>query len=160
MTTPQTHTEAPKLLPKDPNAAMQEMMNTIDALRGVYRRETEALEAADAKRFLELQAEKLTYARLYQDGVEQMLARKEEMKKTNPLLRRRLQEMKEDFADLSTKNMDALKRMGRVSERLGNSMRVAAKDAAVRKRAFAYGENGALKSSERKSVSMGVSETA
>lgn len=148
------------VLSKNPNAAMQEMMNTIDALRGVYRQETEALEAADARKFLELQSEKLKVARDYQAGIEQFIARKSEMKNTNPLLRQRLQDMQKDFVDLTNKNMEALKRMQRVSERLGNTIRHAAKEAAVRQRAFSYGETGALKSSEKKSVSMGLSETA
>ncbi|MGB4107096.1 MAG: hypothetical protein WBK55_04800 [Alphaproteobacteria bacterium] len=160
MTTPQTHKDDVMRLPKDPNAAMQEMMKTIDHLRSVYRRETEVLEAADTRAFLEMQVEKLKAARAYQDGIGQILERKDEMKKSNPLLRRRLEDMQKDFADLTAKNMDALKRMGRVAERLGNSVRVAAKDAAVRDRAFSYGETGTLKSSEKKSVSMGVSETA
>ncbi len=160
MTTPQAYKDDVMRLPKDPNAAMQEMMKTIDHLRNVYRRETEVLEAADTRAFLEMQVEKLKAARAYQDGVGQILERKDEMKKSNPLLRRRLEDMQKDFADLTVKNMDALKRMGRVAERLGNSVRVAAKDAAVRNRAFSYGETGTLKSSEKKSVSMGVSETA
>lgn len=160
MTTPQTHKDTTLVLPKDPNAAMQEMMNTIDVLRNVYRRETAALEAADTRAFLEMQTEKLKAARAYQDGVGQILDRKDEMKKSNPLLRRRLEDMQKDFAELTAKNMDALKRISRVSERLGNSIRVAAKDAAVRNRTYSYGETGSLKSSEKKSVSMGVSETA
>ena len=160
MTTPQTYKDALLVLPKDPNAAMQEMMSTIDALRNVYRRETEALEAADTKAFLEMQSEKLLIARAYQDGIGQILDRKDEMKKSNPLLRRRLEDMQKDFADLTAKNMDALKCMGRVAERLGNTIRVAAKDAAVRSRTYSYGETGSIKGSERKSVSMGVSETA
>jgi hypothetical protein len=160
MTTPQTYKDALLVLPKDPNAAMQEMMSTIDALRNVYLRETEALEAANTKAFLGMQSEKLLIARAYQDGVGQILDRKDEMKKSNPLLRRRLEDMQKDFADITTKNMDALKRMGRVAERLGNTIRVAAKDAAVRSRTYSYGETGSIKGSERKSVSMGVSETA
>ena len=147
-------------LSKDPNTAMQEMMNTIDHLRGIYRRETEALEASDTRAFLEMQAEKLRAARAYQNGVSQILERKEEMKKSNPLLRRRLEDMQKDFAGLTAKNIDALKRMSRVTERLGDSIRIAAKNAAVRGRAFSYGETGSLKSSEKKSVSMGISETA
>ncbi len=145
---------------KNPNAAIQEMMGTIDSLRNIYKRETDALEAADMKTFLEMQSEKLKAARAYQEGIEQILDRKDEMKTVNPLLKKRLEDMQRDFTDLSVKNMDALKRMGRVTDRLGNTIRVAAKNAAVKSRSFSYGENGTLKSSEKKSVSMGVSETA
>jgi hypothetical protein len=82
------------------------------------------------------------------------------MKTTNPLLRRRLEEMQKDFAQISVRNMEALSRMRRVSDSLGNTIRRSARDTAVRERATSYGETGTLKSSERKSVSMGVSETA
>lgn len=158
MTTPQT--EQAVVLSKNPNVAMQEMMNTIDVLKDVYKRETVALEQADTRAFLSMQNEKLQAARAYQDGIGQILQRREEMKKANPLLKKRLEDMQKDFATLSMKNMDALQRMARVSERLGNTIRVAAKDAAVKKRTFSYGENGTMKSTEKKTVSMGVSETA
>lgn len=148
------------VLSKNPNIAMQEMMSTIDALRGVYARETAALEASNARAFLEMQEEKLKYARQYQDGVEQCINRNQEMKTANPQLRRRLEEMRKDFSDLSLKNMDALKRMHRVAESLGNTIRSSARDTAVRQRAFSYGETGTFKSSEKKTVSMGLSETA
>ncbi len=152
--------ESPSAPLKNPNAAMQDMMTTIDALRNVYSRETEALEAADTRKFLEVQAEKLKVAVEYQAGVEHLIERKNEMKSANPLLRKRLEDMQKDFADLTVRNMDALKRMQRVTERLGNTIRHAAKESAIRERAFSYGETGALKSSEKKTVSMGVSETA
>lgn len=154
------NTEQSITLSQNPNVAMQEMMDTINALRGVYQRETDALEAGNTRAFLEIQNEKLQVARLYQEGVEQIMKRKEEMKKTNPLLRQRLEDMQKNFVELSAKNMEALKRMGRVTERLGNTVRVAAKEAAVKKRVFSYGETGALKSTEKKTVSMGLSETA
>jgi hypothetical protein len=155
-----TQNEESIILSKNPNAAMQEMMSTIDSLRDVYTRETEALEAADARAFLEMQAEKMKFARQYQDGIGQILTRRDEMKTANPLLRRRLEDMQKNFSEISTRNINALKRMQRVAESLGNTIRHTARDAAVRQRAFSYGETGTFKSSEKKSVSMGVSETA
>ncbi len=148
------------VLSNNPNTAMQEMMSTIDALRGIYVRETAALEAADARAFLEMQEEKLKYARQYQDTAEQFITRGPEMKAAHPQLRRHLEAMQKDFSELSVKNMDALKRMHRVAESLGNTIRNSARDTAVRQRAFSYGETGTFKSSEKKTVSMGLSETA
>src|SRR5688572_9417982 len=119
MTTQQA--ERSIVLSKNPNAAMQEMMSTIEALRGVYQRETAALEAADARTFLGMQNEKLILAHKYQDGVEKIIQRHDEMKTTNPLLRRRLEDMQKSFSELSVRNMDALQRMQRVSTNLGNT---------------------------------------
>ena len=50
--------------------------------------------------------------------------------------------------------------MQRTVERLGNTIRSAAKDAALKQRATSYGETGILDKGEKKSVSMGVIETA
>jgi hypothetical protein len=149
-----------KTLSADPNKAMQEMMSTIDNLRAIYVQENEALDTSDTKTFMELQEKKLEAARSYQEGIETILARKEQMKKANPLLKKRLAEMQKDFSDLAAKNIESLKRMQRCTHRLGELIMNAAKDAARSQRSFVYGETGAMRGSERKTVSMGVSETA
>ncbi|MCC7305723.1 MAG: hypothetical protein IT558_05630 [Alphaproteobacteria bacterium] len=151
----QTH-----FLSKDPDRAMQEMMDTIDTLKNVYIRETDVLIANDTKAFLALQEEKYNAAMHYQKGIEDILSRQEEMKMANPLLKRRLQEMQDHFSDLTKKNLDALHRMHRCAERLGTIIRDAAKDAVRKERTVNYGESGAIRSDDRKTVSMGVSETA
>ncbi len=147
-------------LSKNPQTAMQEMMNTVDALRDIYKRETDALESMNTQMFLEIQAEKLKAAQEYQAGITQITERKEEMKSIGPLLRKRLEDSHKDFQAVSEKNMQALGRMSRVTEHLGNTIRNAAKDAVVKQRAFSYGETGALNSGGNKTVSMGISETA
>jgi hypothetical protein len=145
---------------KDPNKAMQEMMATIDELRGIYVKENEALDIADTISFLQLQEKKLETARDYQNGIENILSRKEQMKTVNPLLKKRLAEMQKGFAELTTKNMEGLKRMQRSTHRLGELLMGAARDAAKSQRTHVYGETGAIRGGERKSVSMGLSETA
>ncbi len=147
-------------LSADPNRAMQEMMQTIDSVRMIVMKETESLETANTKAFLELQQQKLEIARKYQSGVETMLERENEMKNANPLLKKRLMEMQMEFSALTSRNLDALKRMQRSTERLGEVVMNAAKTAAKSQRAVAYGETGIITASERKAVSMGVSETA
>ena len=148
-----------KIKPRDPNAALQEIIKTIDVLRDVYVRETAALNEADAKKFIALQETKLLAARKYQEIIDHILSRKEEIKTANPALKRKLNEMQKDFFDLSAKNMEALKRMQRTTERLGAVIMSAAKDVANKNRAVSYGDKGALQTDERKTVSMGVSET-
>jgi hypothetical protein len=148
------------VLPADPNMAMQQMMDTIDTLRHVYVRETEALTSADTQTFLGLQEEKLTVARKYQRSIEEFLGRSEEMRSVNPLARKRLAQMQKDFSNLANQNLEALSRMQRTIERVGNTLRNAARDAAKKQRAFSYGETGKLQSDDNRRVSMGISETA
>jgi hypothetical protein len=145
----------------DPSAAMREMMQTIDALRQVYVRETGALNTADAKTFMALQDEKLEAARRYQRGVEEMLERREELKNVSPAMKKRLEDMQKEFSGLARQNMEALERMQRIAQRLGNTLRAAAKEAAVRQRGVSYNEIGKMSGNGRKPVSAGsLSETA
>ena len=145
---------------QDPEQAMQEMMESIDTLRAVYQEETEALITVNTQAFLDLQTQKLEAARTYQQGIEEIPERREEMQNVNPLTKKRLAEMQKNFSTLSEQNMEALKRMQRTMDRLSQTIRKAAKDAAHKQRAFSYGENGTLQSDNGKIVSTGISETA
>ncbi len=147
-------------LSQNPDKAMQEMMNVIDTLRLVYLRETDALTKSDTETFLSLQGEKLEAARSYQNGIRQMLERKDEMKEASPDLKNRLGDMQKDFSALAQKNAEALQRMNRCIERLGNTIRNAAKETAKKQHGFSYDQTGSMKHTEKKSISTGVSETA
>ena len=68
--------------------------------------------------------------------------------------------MQKNFSELTAKNMDSLKRMQKSTHRLGEVIMNAAKDAAKSQRSHVYGETGTLRGAEKKSVSMGLSETA
>ena len=148
-------------LSNNPKKAMQEMMDTIDELRFVYEQETSALLKSDAKTFLSLQDNKINYARNYQRGIEQMLARKEEMKNVDPEIRTKLQDMQADFSQLARKNMAALERMQKAMDRFGGTLREAAKDAVKKERATSYTSNGSMAIDNVKQISTGsISETA
>ena len=157
----QTQTKTAKpTFSADPNKAIQEMMDTIDQMRRVYERETDALEKLDTKGFLSLQEEKLNATNAYKFGIEDVLSRKETMKTVDPALKKDLKRMQDDFADLSMKNLNALKLMQRTMARVGGKVQKAAKDSVNKQRTFSYGEGGKLEQNERKSISTGVSETA
>jgi hypothetical protein len=144
-----------------PDKALEEMIETVTSLRDLYKHETEALIASDTKAFLSLQDTKLLIARRYQHGVETMNKNYELMKRANPRLKDKLKSMHGDFSSLAQRNMEALERMQRNTQRLGDTIMEAARDAARQQRTFAYGGNGAISGSTvRKGVSMGVSETA
>ena len=147
-------------LSADPHKAMQEMMDTIDHMRGVYEQETEALESLDARRFVDLQQDKIQATDLYKTGIQEILKRKDEMKRIDPSMKRDLERMQNDFATLSQKNMNALKRMQKTMERLGETIQHAAKESLKKQQNFSYGESGRLKGEEQKRMSIGVSETA
>lgn len=148
------------ILSRDPTKAIQDMMSTIDELRDVYITETEALKSIDTPTFLGIQNKKLSTAKRYQRGIEEILVRKDEMRRVDPALKKRLERMQNEFSDLAHENMQALERMQRTMERVGNTVRNAARDAVNKQRAYSYGETGALHRTENKIVSTGVSETA
>lgn len=162
MSSPHTENFSRKasLLSNDPSKAMQEMMETIDTLRNIYVRETGALVAANTQAFLDLQQEKLNAARNYQRSIEEIISRKDEMKVVNPLIKKRLGDMQQQFSVLARENMEALARMRRCVSQLGETISNAARKTAKKQGVYSYGENGHLQTSNRKSVSMGISETA
>lgn len=145
---------------QNPDAALENMMATIRQLVTVYELETQALENVDTNTFLSLQDEKIAKARLYQTGMEELLGRKEEIRKANPAVKQKFEQMQADFSALSRRNMEALSRMQRTMERLGGTLRRAAQDAAKKQRAVSYGSNGILRDDDGKQISMGISETA
>ena len=148
------------LLSASPEKAMNEMMETIDALRDVYIEENKALEDTDTKAFMALQDRKFETAKVYQQGIEEILARKDEMRRVDPSLKRKLERMQADFTTLAAENKESLKRMQRTMERLNNTIRNAAKDAVNKTQATSYGECGRLQNTEKRVVSTGISETA
>ncbi len=148
------------ILHADPKKAMQEMMDMIDHMRGVYETETEALERYDTKAFLALQDDKLQATKAYRAGVEDIIRRRDEMRDIDVNMKRQVEKMQKDFADLSVKNMSALKQMQKTMERLGETVQKVAKDAVNKESAFSYGDSGRLNQDDKKRVSIGISETA
>ncbi len=144
----------------DPNIAIQEVMDSIGVLRDVYAQETDALVDADTQTFLSLQEQKFEAARNYQVGIEALLKRKEELKDVNPNKKKQLEQMQKEFASLAEQNREALARMQRCVDRLGGTIRRAAKEAADKHRGFSYGECGNMRTDKKKRVTMGVDEKA
>jgi septal ring factor EnvC (AmiA/AmiB activator) len=151
--------EKPRLkLSRDPNKAMNEMMFTIDRLRGVLIEETTALNDADTKRFLDMQDQKVDIARDYLEGMDQLIARKNEIKQADQDTIKKLEDMREDFGKIAHDNHAALSRMKNGMKRLGERIMETARETAKRDRQFVYGANGCLQSSTGGTI--GVSESA
>lgn len=145
------------LLPRDPSQALNEMMMTIDALRQVYVAETNALKESDTKAFLGLQDQKITAAQKYHDNFTQFMARKDEIKKIHPDLRKLFGRKQVEFSQIAAENLEALSRMNRITDRLGQRIMRAARDNAARE-GVAYGSRGSM--STNRPVTMGLNESA
>ena len=155
----QNKSEAPALtLHREPKKAMQEMMDIISALRSVMQEENQALKNVDTQRFLAVQDKKIEQAKLYQSGVHQMMARKDEMKGAPKALHQRLEVMREDFLMLAEENMGAMERMRKGMARMSERIMTIAKTEAEKAQKFAYGYHGKLEGSGKASI--GVDERA
>lgn len=147
------------VLSADPKRAMQEMMDTIDTLRNVYVAETTALQAADTEEFFSLQDQKIEAAQNYHSGISEFLARKDELLTVNPDLKTLIHRKQEEFSAVAEQNLDALDRMRRTVERMGNRIMKAARDTAARE-GVTYGNSGSMNSYRNKPVTMGLNESA
>ncbi len=148
------------ILSQNPEKALQDTIETIEALQDVYVRETQSLKAANTQDFLALQDEKLQTAQKYQSSIKQILKRKEEMQTVSPALKAKLQDMQEGFSQTSKSNLEEIQRMQRTVDRLGNTIRKAAKETARRLRGHSYSQTGKIEGEDKKTVSMGINETA
>ncbi len=146
------------LLSHDPKKAMQEMMEIIDQLRGIMQAENEALNNTDTKTFIAIQDRKIEAARVYQDGVNQMITRKDDMKKAPEKMKLQLEAMRADFLTLAEENLEALERMRKGMSRLSDRIMNLAKSEAAESQKFVYGAHGKLEGSGKASI--GVNERA
>lgn len=148
----------PLKLSRDPNKAMIEMMATIDRLRLSLVEETNALKDADTQTFLTLQDNKLNVARDYLDGMSQLIARKDELKKADEKIISRLEIMRNEFAHIAHDNHAALNRMKNGMKRLGERLMEAARETARKEKQFVYGATGHLQDSSGGTI--GVNKSA
>lgn len=146
------------ILSNDPNQAMLEMMQALDALRTVYTDENKALTTSDTRRFMDLQERKIEAAQRYHDTAAQVIERREELKAADPALRRKLQDMHADFSILTETNLASIERMNKSVKRLGERVVKSARDAAMRDTS-SYSRKGTLYRNDRP-ISTGVNESA
>lgn len=146
-------------LPRDPGHALNEMMQAIDALRNVYVEETTALKAADTKAFFNLQDKKIETAQKYHDGFTEFMLRKNEMLNVHPDLKKIFGRKQTEFSKVAAENIEALQRMSRTADRLGQRIMRAARENAARD-GVAYGAGGNMNLHRNKPVTMGLNESA
>jgi hypothetical protein len=147
------------LLSHDPAKAMQEMMQAIDALRNIYVEETIALKAADTKAFFGVQDRKIEAAQNYHAGITEAMARKDELLQAHPQMKSLFRRKQEEFSKIADENLEALDRMRRTVDRLGNRIMRSARDSAMRD-GVSYSARGDLSGYKNKPVTMGLNESA
>lgn len=149
-----------KILPRETNAALKDVMRTITVLGAVFDEETKILKNADVQGFMDLQERKVRAAQMYESHMQQMIARKKELVMADPALKERLKEQYEEFSKTSTENLLLLERMQKNTNALGDRIRNAAIKAAQIQRGYSYGETGEIPTTSRKkAISSGHSET-
>lgn len=147
-------------LPQNTNAALQEVMKAVRGLQAIYEKENAALLEANTNAFMDLQEDKIKAAMLYQSYMGQMLSRKKDLEKADPVTKQKLKEAYAEFTEVSDKNLVAIERMQRCTEMVGDTIRNAAIRAVKSQRGTNYGQNGSFQNSKNKGLSSGVSETA
>ncbi len=146
-------------LSQDPARAIQEMMDTIDALRQLYDQETAALKAGDSQAFFTLQDKKIAAARRYHDGATQIAGRREEFAGLQSPLKDKLTASEKEFKAATDSNIAALERMTRAVKRLNERIMRATRDAALKDRVNLYSNKGSIRQSDRL-ISTGLNESA
>lgn len=146
------------ILSHDPHKAILEMMQTIDALRGVMVQETAALDNTDTEKFFALQDDKLRVARDYQSGMTQLLARKDTLRHADPTLKSRLEALQKNFHATAIENRKSIERMRKGMERLGDRIMRIARAAAEKETRLVYGSTGQMQAGGK--ASMGINESA
>lgn len=142
----------------NPDAAMLEMMQALDALRAVYDEENNALEASDTRRFMDLQDRKIQAARRYHETAAQVVDQRENLSLANPEILRQLEKKHTDFTAMTEKNLAHIDRMNKTVKRLSERIVKSARDAALQDSA-SYSRRGTMYRNDRP-VSTGLNESA
>lgn len=151
---------APALLPRNTDAALKEVIKTVQNLGNIYQKETSFLKDMNTDGFTSLLDQKVTAAKQYQNVMGQMLARKNEIATANPQLREKMKNVYAKFSEISQENLNTVERMHRCSERLSDTIRNAVIRSTQSQRSYSYSNSGAFTHSTRnKAVSSGLSET-
>lgn len=157
-TTQEKQEKRTPILSKNPDKAMQQMMETIDQMRSQMLAETEALKETNTKEFMRLQDDKITVSRKYMHAYEELMARKEEMKTAKPSLKKKLEEMRKDFAVITKENLTAIDKMSKGMRSLENRIMETARKEAQKEKQFAYGASGQLSNGLKSTI--GINESA
>ncbi len=146
-------------LSNPPEKAAQEMMIIINQLQYIYQQETGYLAVSDTVGFQSIQDTKMQATLRYEQGMSQMFARRSELKLLSDATKETLRTMEAEFKVISMENKKMLERVKRTTERLGETIRYAAKDAVKKRTSAGYSATGIMSAPSSRNMSIGISET-
>lgn len=141
-----------------PNDAMLDMMQALDVLRAIYDEENAALETADTRRFMDLQARKIEAAQQYQVKAAHVVDQRDHLKSADSGILKQLEEKHAAFSAMTQKNLAHIERMNKTVKRLSERIVKGARDAALQDSA-SYSRRGTMYRNARP-VSTGLNESA
>lgn len=147
-----------RYLPRNTERAVQEIIGIVNDLTICLTEENNALDNADVPRFMALQDRKIEITHRYNDGVQQLLARKDELKTLSPEKKQELLKTRESFSALTRDNFEHIERMRSSVERLNGHIMTSARKHADKK-GVNYSNHGHIQK-ESRGLSMGLNESA
>lgn len=144
----------------NPDQAVAAAITHMKDVHDIIAAENDALDKLDTKTFLALQDEKTMRVRTYQNTLINLRQNRDSLKTVSPLLKKQLEDTQVEFALIARKNLEALARMNRVSERFKETLHRAAQKAHKNKITGRYTESGEIDARSKRNASMGVSDTA
>lgn len=133
-----------------------EMMKRLDAL---LKQENEALRVMDRQKFLDLQLEKVTLAKNYEQEAQKLIALRGNIGKADETLKADLKSQHAEFAESADENLKVLLRRRDGAQRLNARIVDAARDILVKKEER-YDASGYIRGSQKnKSATSGMVDT-
>ena len=137
-------------------AVVMEMMGRLDAL---LKQENEALRVMDRKKFLDLQQEKVTLAKNYEQEAQKLIELRGNIGKANETLKADLKSKHSEFTESADENLKVLLRRRDGAKRLNARIVDAARDVLVKKEER-YDSSGYIRGSQKnKSATSGMVDT-
>lgn len=142
------------------NTLLANFYAALDDIEAVLLEETAFLMHGDYKGYLSLDARKQEAAAAYQEATTALYAARDELTHLSGAARAELSRRRNAFGKLAEKNAKALQRMVRTSQRLAERIRIIARDAAEQEHKVNYGARAGIRTSSKRGVSTGITETA
>lgn len=145
-------------LPRHIDKAARDVINITQELVKCLTAENQALEKADVSRFLTLQEYKIEITHRYNDAMQALLGRKDELEGLSVERKQELGDVYKKFTALTQENLVCIERMKNSVERLNGHIMNSARRHADKK-GVNYSGRGHIQK-ETKSLSMGINRSA
>lgn len=130
---------------------------TVKAMVGLLKQETDAVKAIDLHLFAKLQQTKADLFQIYHSDIKALLGNKDELRTLPDHIKTRIRAWEQNLSIGRVENMSTLERAGKSFTRLRDRIVHLAKDSVIRTTAK-YGANGTLQINSRKVLSTGIQD--